>query len=148
MSEGATAPAELVALAKHWAAQLNLDGATVCAICERESEWDPWAMRYEPGFRSRYVAPLGLPPTAEVARSTSWGLMQVMGQCARELGYVEQLPKLCAPDVGLYWGCREFARKLKEAGGDNLEKALLEYNGGANPAYPYDVMTRAKKYAV
>lgn len=148
MSETIEPPAELVALAKRRAAALNLDPAIVCAMCERESSWDPWMIRYEPDFRSRYVAPLHLPPTVEIARSVSWGLMQVMGQTARELGYVEQFAKLCDPPIGLYWGCRDFARKMREAGNNNVEKALLEYNGGANPAYPYDVLTRAARYRV
>ena len=76
--------AALIALARAAAAQHSLDAALICAIVEQESAWDPHAIRYEPAFRSRYVAPLGLPPTEEVARSISWGLMQVMGQVARE----------------------------------------------------------------
>ncbi len=140
------AAAALETLARKAAAAAGLDAAIVCAICERESSWDPWTIRYEPDFRSRYVAPLHLTPTIEVARSVSWGLMQLMGQTARELGYMEQLPKLCDPATGLYWGCRKFAECLERAGKNNNEKALLDYNGGANPAYPYDVLTRAAKY--
>jgi soluble lytic murein transglycosylase-like protein len=136
---------ELVELARRTAANLNLDGALVCAIVDQESEWDTWSIRYEPGFRSRYVAPLELPPTAEIARSISWGLMQLMGQSARELGYTGQLAQLCDPATGLEWGCREFARKLKEAADDDV-KALLLWNGGANPQYPAQVLARVKNY--
>jgi len=80
-------PPSLVAIARTIAQQHALDPALVCAIVEQESSWDTHAMRYEPGFRARYVAPLGLPPTEEVARSISWGLMQVMGQSARASGF-------------------------------------------------------------
>jgi soluble lytic murein transglycosylase-like protein len=56
----------LIALARDAAMQHSLDLALVCAIVEQESAWDPHAIRYEPAFRQRYVAPLGLPPTEEV----------------------------------------------------------------------------------
>jgi hypothetical protein len=70
-------------------------------------------MRYEPAFRTRYVAPLGLPPTEEIARSISWGLMQVMGQVAREHGFSgKYLSALCDPAAGLELGCTVLASKI------------------------------------
>ena len=88
----------LIALASAIASQHALDPALVCAIIEQESSWDTHAIRYEPAFRSRYVAPLGLPPTEEIARSISWGLMQVMGQSAREHSFAGRfLSALCDP---------------------------------------------------
>ncbi len=103
----------LLALARDAAARNALDPALVCAIVEQESAWNSFAMRYEPAFRARYVAPLGLPITEEVARSTSWGLLQVMGQVARENGFDGTfLSALCEPAVGLDCGCRVLAAKL------------------------------------
>src|ERR1700733_1687017 len=87
-------PPEIVALARAIASAHGLDPALVCAVVEQESAWDANAIRYEPAFRARYVAPLNLPPTEEIARSISWGLMQVMGQVAREHGF--QRPSLSA----------------------------------------------------
>ena len=29
----------------------------VCAIIEQESAWNPWALRYEPSFYAKYIAP-------------------------------------------------------------------------------------------
>jgi soluble lytic murein transglycosylase-like protein len=136
---------ELVALARKTAVGLKLDEALVCAIVEQESAWDTWSIRYEPGFRSRYVAPLGLPPTAEISRSISWGLMQLMGESARELGFAGPLPQLCDPPTGLYWGCRWFAAKMAAAAGDET-KALLLWNGGANAGYPGQVLARVRNY--
>jgi soluble lytic murein transglycosylase-like protein len=142
-----TPPSDLVALAKKTASDLNLYGALVCAIVEQESSWDPWSMRYEPDFRARYVAPLGLPPTAEIARSISWGLMQLMGEAARELGFnTGSLAQLCDPATGLYWGCRAFSAKLKIAG-DDESKALELWNGGGNPNYAAQVLARVGKYS-
>lgn len=86
----------LIPLAREAAAQCRLDPALVCAVVEQESAWDPCAIRYEPAFRARYVAPLQLTPTEEIARSISWGLLQVMGQLARERGFAGNFSARCA----------------------------------------------------
>lgn len=118
----------------------------MCAVVEQESSWEPFAIRYEPAFRSRYVAPLGLPPTEEVARSTSWGLMQVMGQLAREHGFSDKfLTALSDAQAGLEIGCTVLAAKLKTAAGD-LAKGLNLWNGGANPTYAQEVLAKLEKY--
>lgn len=109
-------PNELVALARTIAAQHSLDPALVCAVVEQESDWDAHSIRYEPAFRTRYVAPLGLSPTEEIARSISWGLMQVMGQVAREHGFTGKfLSALGDPAAGLDIGCVVLTSKLAAA---------------------------------
>ena len=50
--------AKLLALAQRAAEAEGLDVALVCAVVEQESGWNPWAMRYEPAFFAKYVAPL------------------------------------------------------------------------------------------
>ena len=140
------APPELLSLARAIAARHALPPALVCAIVEQESAWDPYAIRYEPAFRTRYVAPLGLPSTEEIARSISWGLMQVMGQVAREHGFDGRfLTALCDPETGLDIGCTVLAAKLAAANGDTA-RALQLWNGGANPDYPAQVLDRVAKY--
>src|SRR5712692_6395106 len=96
---------EMIALARATAVKHALDPVLVCAVIEQESAWNPWAVRYEPGFLSRYVAPLyaagKLSATETYTRSMSWGLMQVMGQVAREFGFAgDSLPELCDPATG------------------------------------------------
>jgi soluble lytic murein transglycosylase-like protein len=137
---------DILALARASAARHALDPALVCAVVEQESAWDAHAIRYEPGFRTRYVAPLGLPPTEEVARSISWGLMQVMGQVAREHGFSGKfLSALCDPAAGLDIGCAVLATKLSAAGG-NLARSLELWNGGANADYAPQVLARIARY--
>ena len=137
---------DILALARASAARHALDPALVCAVVEHESAWDAHAIRYEPGFRTRYVAPLGLPPTEEVARSISWGLMQVMGQVAREHGFSGKfLSALCDPAAGLDIGCAVLATKLSAAGG-NLARSLELWNGGANADYAPQVLARIARY--
>jgi soluble lytic murein transglycosylase-like protein len=125
----------------------NIEPQLICAVCEQESGWNPWAMRFEPEFLQQYVAPDVGNDTERIARATSWGLMQVMGQTAREFGFADAyLSALCLPSTGLQWGARVLARKLARAGG-NVEMALLLWNGGGNKEYPAQVLARMGKYA-
>lgn len=155
---------QMVDLAKATAAKYGLDPALVCAVCEQESgnpllrdpktgceQWDPWAIRYEPGFYQHYVMPLVLDgklhdETEARARAFSWGLMQLMGQTARETAYAGHLAALCDPKVGLDVGCRVLKRKLAAAG-DDVRRGLLMWNGGANLNYPTEVLARTDKYS-
>src|SRR5271169_3355318 len=130
---------KLLAMARRAADAEGLDNALVCAVVEQESGWNPWAMRYEPLFFAKYVAPLytnnKVGATEAYARGISWGLMQVMGQTAREKGANSLfLSTLCDPAVGLAIGCRILRQKLDAAGGD-AARALLAWNGGGNPDY-------------
>jgi soluble lytic murein transglycosylase-like protein len=141
------APAtELIALARTIAERHGVDETLVCAVVEQESGWETHAMRYEPGFRAHYVAPLRLPPTEEIARSISWGLMQVMGQVAREHGFTGKfLSALGEPNVGMAIGCDVLAGKISAAGND-IWRALEFWNGGANPDYAAQVIARVARY--
>ena len=139
-------PSALTALAQDAAARHSLDLALVCAVIEQESAWDTHAMRYEPGFRLRYVAPLRLSASEEIARSISWGLLQVMGQVAREHEFTGMfLSELCDPATGIEMGCRVLSAKLGDAGGD-LARGLQLWNGGSNPNYAAQVLARMSSY--
>jgi soluble lytic murein transglycosylase-like protein len=147
----ATVPPEIIDLARHIACEHALDPALVCAVIEQESAWNPWAVRYEPGFLSRYIAPLytagKLSATEAYTRAMSWGLMQVMGQVAREFGFKEAaLSELCDPATGIEFGCRILAVRLARARGDT-PAALLAWNGGADANYPAEVLARKRNYS-
>jgi soluble lytic murein transglycosylase-like protein len=146
---------DLVSLARTIAAAHSLDSALVCAICEQESSWNPWAIRYEPAFFARYIAPMvaagksatpKLSPTEAHARAFSWGLMQVMGQVAREQNFTgASCAELCDPSTGLEFGCRVLSIKLRAAQGD-IARALQLWNGGANANYAAEVLSRRNSY--
>ena len=136
---------QYISLARTFAKNHGLDIPLVCALIEQESDWDTWEIRYEPGFQRRYVDALNLQPTETVARSISWGLMQIMGQVAREEGFTGALASLCDPLNGLEYGCKKLARCLGESAGD-WTGALLRYNGGNNEAYPELVLSKVEKY--
>lgn len=138
---------ELLAAARSAATRYKLDPALVCAVIEQESSWNTFAMRYEPAFRTRYVAALAVPLTEEIARSTSWGLMQVMGQVARENGLAtEFLSELCSPEIGIAIGCKVLTNKLGVVGGD-LTSGLLLWNGTGDNSYPSRVLSKLNHYS-
>jgi soluble lytic murein transglycosylase-like protein len=123
----------------------------LCAVIHQESSGNPYAVRYEPAFLKRYLEDKtkktigGHIPTkcswqTEVQmRATSFGLMQIMGQVARERGFKgEFLTELCDPAVNLKWGS-EFLQTLLHKH-DTTEKALLRWNGGGDPDYGKKIM--------
>jgi soluble lytic murein transglycosylase-like protein len=144
-------PPEIIDLARQIAREHALDPALVCAVIEQESAWNPWAVRYEPSFLSRYVAPLyttgKISATEAYTRAMSWGLMQVMGQVAREFGFKEtSLTELCDPATGIEFGCRILAVRLTKAKGE-VPAALQAWNGGANENYAAEVLSRKRNYS-
>jgi soluble lytic murein transglycosylase-like protein len=142
----------LIVLARQIAPKYGLNDALVCAICEQESAWDTNATRYEKGFYAHYIVPLiasqQLPEGEATGRATSWGLMQVMGQVAREHGFTGPFQQMCDdPGTGIDIGCKVFAGKLKAVAGDTYT-ALQHYNGGGNPLYAGQVTERIDKYVL
>jgi soluble lytic murein transglycosylase-like protein len=140
---------DYVQLAKRTAVVWKLDPALVCAVAERESSWLPYSMRFEGGFYRNYILPMHPPianETEAIARATSWGLMQIMGETARELGFMARsLAQLCDPMQGLDWGARYLAKCI--AATATTEEALLRWNGGGAPDYPGLVLANVGKYA-
>ena len=150
---------ELITLARATAQKHSLDPTLVCAVAHHESnDWNPWATRFEPGFLKRYIEPMGedVPrfgttiskDTERRDRATSFGLMQVMGQVAREYGFRgEYLSELLTPELALEYGCQRLARALRAAG-FAVRPALLRYNGGSDPKYPDLVLAHIDAYTV
>jgi hypothetical protein len=152
-------PTSLIALARRIAAAHALDAALVCAVIEQESSWNPYAMRYEPTFFSRYVAPLytnnKITASEAWARGFSWGLMQVMGQVAREHGFAASehpfLSELCDPEQGIAVGCRVLSAKLALAANDfprNAVRPSVSVNPGSYEAIPSERSTASSTSSI
>jgi len=144
-------PVQLVTLARRAAAAQSLDPALVCAVVEQESAWNPWAMRYEPLFFAKYVASLytnnKVSASEAYARGFSWGLMQVMGQVARETGFDALfLSTLCDPEQGLAIGCKVLRKKFDAMAGDTT-RALLAWSMRGDTLYPARVLARVPHYS-
>src|ERR1700752_1576167 len=136
-----------LALVTPHATRYGLDPGIVAAVCEQESSWNPAAIRFEPAFEQRYIRPAipAAPTTRELTKAMSFGLMQVMGETALELGWNGSfLTELCDPDVGVEYGCRKLQRCF--AVHEDPETSLLAYNGGGNPLYGKQVLARVVHY--
>lgn len=163
---------QLIALVRETSIHHGLLPALMCALVEQESRWQTWAINPEPHYRwlwdfskkapfrrvtseelsskkppKDFTAPAGIDRDAEWwSQQISWGLMQLMGAAARERGFVGKfLTELCDPQVNIEYGCLHFKVKLKAAGSDTMQ-ALLLWNGGGNPNYPHEVISRMPRY--
>lgn len=121
------------------AARFGLASELVAAFVQTESGGNAWASRFEPAFLDKYigskVATFGAVSleTERMSRATSYGLMQVMGQVARERGFTGSfLTQLCDPETGLSYGCMHLAsmrdRYLNAWGWDGV---IAAFNAGS-----------------
>lgn len=123
------------AIIKKIADEYNLDWLLVKAVCIKESSLDTWKIRFEPSWKFRFKPEVfsqknNVSLETEInCQKTSWGLMQVMGTVARELGFYEDLPKLLQPQNGIFYGCKKLSALIKRH--NDLPTALAAYNAGS-----------------
>jgi soluble lytic murein transglycosylase-like protein len=133
---------ELSLLAERQGMLFDIDPKLLLAMIQVESSGRPYASRYEPGtiryIRDAYQYARAAGVTAEtenVGQQTSWGLMQVMGFTARELGFAGNLPELCIPANGVEYGCRYLKRLQDRFGKPGTlgfdERVVVSYNAGS-----------------
>lgn len=123
-------------LATAAAAEAGLNSALVEAIVSVESAGRPWAVRYEPLYRwtmPQAPRPAGCTADTEaVMQRTSWGLMQIMGALARELGHEGWLTELVDAELNLRLGCAHLKRLTARFGERyGLEGVIAAYNAGS-----------------
>ena len=119
----------------------GIDPRYFAAIVWQESGGYPFANRYEPGFYAKYIDGksrelLGgywsrkiSETTERKDRTTSFGLIQIMGQVARENGVkCESLTELVKPMFNLEIGAKHF-RKLLNRNEGSYRHALIRWNG-------------------
>lgn len=117
--------------------QFKVPHDLICSIIMVESSGNPWAARFEPAYKYLYkewelskTARVSL-DTMIVLQKTSWGLMQVMGGKAYEMGLNNKdLPHiLCVPEIGIEFGVKILAKDLNRYG--NETEAIAAYNAGS-----------------
>jgi len=120
----------------------EIDEKLIKAIIKTESSWNPWAIRVERGFWSRYLAGIKSMffKTPEKDErwliypdfvSASYGLMQIMLTTAMELGFRFDYPtELLEPNLNIKYGCA-YLRKMHNRYGD-WNDAISSYNQGSN----------------
>lgn len=122
------------------ASTFDISPTLVAATIMTESTGIPKAARLEPGwpfyFKPKEMA-FSLGITEETEKSFqrhSWGLMQVMGEVARELGFRGFLPDLCEADVGILYGCKKIAQLSRKY--QIQDDVIAGYNWGTPEKTP------------
>ncbi len=145
-------------LLQQTAARHGLSPLLVSAVVQVESEGNPYAWNPEPHYRwfwdVRRNAPFRTLTQAEIenetpprdfptlagdrdqewwAQQASWGLMQVMGAVARELGYNRKyLTQLIDAEDSLEYGCRKLLQlKGRFFEGRGWPGVIAAYNAGS-----------------
>jgi hypothetical protein len=158
------------------AAAHGLQANVLAAQVEHESGFDPWAWNPEPRYKYLVDCRTGAPfrhltalellsedPPPDFPRlagdrdqewwgqQASWGLLQVMGALAREVGFRRPyLSQLCDPAISLELGARHLAALFARFG--TIDRALAAYNAGsptstALAAYAAPILERAAQIA-
>lgn len=116
---------------KTFQVDLNL----ILAIILQESGGKPFIARYEKNWgyfykTKEFAKNLRITEDTEmIFQQTSWGLMQVMGSVARELGFIGQLPELTDTRLGVYNGTKKLS--LLQAKYPNRFDLISSYNAGS-----------------
>jgi len=124
-----TIPVPLLALITTIATQQGLPVNLVKAIVKTESAFETWAFRFEPAYKWLVGDKLTMPATERTGQMCSFGLMQVMGGVAREMGFTGYFPELCDPAIGLDYGCRHLKQYYEKYA--NWPDTIASYNAGS-----------------
>lgn len=131
----ATAPQDMQEILKQRCEKHRCPYDIMRAIVTVESHWDPHAVRYEKNYKylfypRKYAVLLNIPYTTEkILQQMSWGLGQVMGGTAREMGYNGPLPRLSDPAIGLEYACIYFHKRCNQY--YTLKEKISAYNAGS-----------------
>lgn len=134
MSMTAYNPTTLLMI-KNLAIEYDLDPEVICAVCQIESSWDQYSIKYEPGYRwvltpEKFAKTLHIDEITEhELQKFSLGLMQVMGGVAREHGFTGSLLQLADVKTGLTYGCKHLAKMTKRY--KKLDEVIAAYNAGS-----------------
>jgi hypothetical protein len=113
----------------------GIDTKHIAACILTETNGNRFAIRYEPHYRylvnpKDFADRLNISvETEEFSQKTSWGLMQVMGGVARELGFVGHLPQLIEIEFGIKYGAMKLKKCMDKYG--NIHDAIAAYNAGS-----------------
>jgi len=76
-------------------------------------------------------------------QQASWGLLQIMGAAAREQGFNgPYLTQLCDPYVNIEYATKHLYHYASRENHFSIEETLLRYNGGGNPDFANQVLSK------
>jgi soluble lytic murein transglycosylase-like protein len=114
----------------------KLDSRLINAIIKTESNFIPWAIRYEPVWSYYYLVNDFADKnnitiiTEKILQACSWGLMQVMGSVCREHGFKDILTKMVQPELSIFYGCQHLS-KMNKLYNQNMTDVISAYNQGS-----------------
>ena len=118
------------------------DSDLVKAIITQESGWNAFAIRYEQTYQYLFN-PDEFAKKNKVTLSTeintqkmSWGLGQIMGAVARELGFEGSMPLLSDAQLNILLMCTHISRLKKIS--DQTDDIIAMYNGGTGALHKLD----------
>jgi soluble lytic murein transglycosylase-like protein len=127
------------ALILQYALQYAVDPNVVKAIMTIESGGEGLCMRYEPLLEAHgvgYVQPRDFASalfitveTEKILQHSSLGHMQILGVRARELGFKENLLRLCLPENGIKYGVKNLQTIMVRYGEE--AEVISAYNAGS-----------------
>ena len=128
---------DIILLVKNEARSRKLPESILLGIVEVESNFNPYAVRYEPNYK--YVEIIdSLKPkncsneTEVILQKTSFGLFQIMGGTARYLGFNGWLTRLLEPNTNIKYGTLWFSRLYRKYGSKyGIVGAIAAYNAGS-----------------
>lgn len=129
----------LLPIIEKQAMQNKIDIRNLCALIQTESSGRTGAVRYETNYPwikdVNGIAKIwGLTAeTVTILLKTSWGLCQVMGAYAIELGlpkYKVMPHELCRPEYGILFGCLAWNHKKDQFKLSSPLDIYAAYNGG------------------
>lgn len=118
----------------------DVDRFLLASIISVESSGNTTAVRFEPEFKwlltpEKYARELKITKkTEEIMQKTSWGLGQVMGSVARELGHEGDLAELCNPEMGAHYTAKKIRSLMDKYEG--IEDVVSSYNQGSPRSNP------------
>lgn len=112
----------------------DVDQNILKSILEQESHFNPYVLRYEPTYNyllnpNHYAQKLLITvPTETMTQKMSWGLGQIMGGLARELGFEDHMGHLLRPEINIEYVCKYLLRIQINA--KTPDAIFACYNGG------------------
>jgi len=123
----------LLNLVKKVCQEEGVEWELVWAIIQVESKGNPNAIRFEPNFYAKYIDHLPFISAEKICRACSFGLMQIMGETARELGFDQPWNKFFDPAFNVRVGIKFIKRIMSKC--DDYERIANYYNTGINSTY-------------
>jgi Transglycosylase SLT domain len=127
-----------------------IDENWIKAIIKQESNWDQYALRYEPEYKylyheNIYAANSHVTQITEIAcQQMSWGFGQVMGATARQQGHQGPMGELFLPEINIKHICILLHNLKKRS--PNVDDIFAMYNGGPEALYLVNYKYKNQSY--